>query len=168
MAPFKYDPIGLWEVIARLSNERDMSWRYTKKGDKRPLADIEAQKAGRRKAIKAKKAARDERNLAAARARFAARKGQDIQSRMLRAMEPDGWYGMGDLMRMTGEARSSKGKVHNMLRLGWVEVAQNPAWGGETLNPWEIMAGAEPQPQRLYRLTAAGLARRDKLISDVS
>ncbi len=67
----------------------------------------------------------------------------------------------GDLMRMTGEGRTSRSKVRLvLLKRGWVEATHNPANSGAKINPWEIIAGAEPEPQRLYRLTAAGLARR--------
>ena len=48
MPPFEYDPIELFATIARLADERDMSWRRTKKGDKRPWYDVEAQKAARK------------------------------------------------------------------------------------------------------------------------
>jgi hypothetical protein len=37
-------------VMIRLSNERDRTWRFTKKGDKRPRQDVEAAMAGRKSA----------------------------------------------------------------------------------------------------------------------
>lgn len=168
MPPFEYDPLELFREMVRLSNELDMSWRYTKKGDRRPLADIEAQKAGRRKVIKAKQEAATERTLAAIKPGRNTRRppGEDIQSRMLKAMEPGSWYGRGDLMRMIGEIRTSRGKVNVMLQRGWLQSARNPAYSGSNPAPWEIMAGAEPHPERLYRLTEAGMVRRAELLID--
>ena len=48
------------------------------------------------------------------------------------------------------------------MRRGWVEKAKNPAFRG-ILNPWQIMRGAESEPQHLYRLTEAGLAAKAAL-----
>lgn len=166
MPPF--DPFGKEGMLAtliRLANENDQSWRFTKKGDKRPAYDVEAGKAAKLAKRKAKQEAATERHLAAMRKRNSTARpaGEDIASRMLKAMAPGAWVGMGDLMRMTGESRTSRGKVQVLLARGWVEAARNPAWRGRSLNPQEIMAGAEPEPMTLYRLTEAGLQRREEL-----
>jgi hypothetical protein len=57
MPPFTIDPTELWATIARMANENDHSWRFTKKGDKRPRADVEAQMASRRRNIANKRGA---------------------------------------------------------------------------------------------------------------
>lgn len=163
-----YDPFngeGLLAVMIRLANENDQSHRFTKRGDKRQWFDIEAAKQGQARWRQAKRDRAAERILAASRLKHARpAEGQDIASRMLRAMEPGQWYGVGDLMRMTGEARTSRSKVHQvLLKQGWVEAARNPAWSGRTFSPDEIEAGAEPQPERLYRLTEDGMRRRAAL-----
>ena len=161
--PFFGEP--MLDVLKRLADERDQSWRRTRKGDKRPAYDIEASKQGRLRNIKAKQLAATERTLAAARKRNSTRpaKGTDIQSRILKAMVPMAWYGREDLVRMVGADRNGRNKVNDMLKRGWLEAARNPAWGGRNLNPQEIMGGAEPEPERLYRLTTSGLARRAAL-----
>lgn len=165
MAPF--DPFngeGLLATMIRLSNEQDQTWRFTKKGDKRPAYDVEAAKQARARGVQAKRDAAAERILAASRAKHARpAAGQDIASRMLRAMEPGQWYGMGDLMRMIDESRSARSKVVGLWRQGAIERVRNPAYSGLKLNPWEIMGGAEPHPQHLYRLTERGLQMRAKL-----
>lgn len=167
MPPFKIDPVELWEAIRRLANEQDQSWRYTKKGDKRPAYDVEAQKKSRAATLARQREARVARLDAKSRERAALKKpkvGEDIASRMLRVMEPGAWYGMGDVMRLAGAARHERGKLHQVLvKRGWVEKVQNPAWSGSIPSPWEIEAGAEPHPQHLYRLTGDGLARKQAL-----
>lgn len=164
MPPFTIDPTDLFAAIVKLANEKDQSWRWTKKGDKRPWQDIEASRAGRRAADTAKQQAATERALARQKAaRPLVPRGEGIAHRMLAAMQPGEWYGMGDLARMVGADRTARGKVHQVLvKRGWVEAARNPAYSGATLDPWEIMAGAEPQPERLYRLTERGYAERNK------
>lgn len=163
MPPFEYDPKELFEAIVRLANEKDRSWRFTKKGDKRPAYDIEAAKQSRKNTLARKRevaAARIDAERKARQTRPAP--GHDIASRMLRAMEPDKWYGMGDLMRLIGGERHERGKVHQvMVKRGWVEKARNPAYSDRRYSPDEIEAGAEPQPLHLYRLTEVGLKVRD-------
>jgi hypothetical protein len=169
MPPFEYDPKELFETLTRLANEKDMSWRFTKKGDKRPIQDVEAMRASRKRNIRAKQEAATERTLARVQAALAARQpkpGEDIASRMLKAMRPGEWYGMGDLMRMVGADRQARGKVRQvLLPRGWVQAGHNPAYRGRRLNPQEIMAGGEPEPMRLYRLTEGGTQKRAELLS---
>ena len=164
MPPFTFDPKELFAAIVTLANERDQSWRFTKKGDVRPYYDVEALKLGLAKARQAKSDAAADRILAETKAKVLARRpaqGQDIASRMLRAMEPGCWYGMGDIMRLAGAQRHERGKVRQvLLKQGWVKVTHNGAHSGRRYSPDEIEAGAEPEPERLYTLTAAGLARR--------
>src|SRR5438132_2724737 len=113
MPPSKFDETSIWETVARLLDENDHSWRFTKKGDKRLLCDIEASLATKRRIKAAKQLAATERTLAAARARNLCRAlpGQSIADRMLRAMKPGGWYGMGDLARLADVHKSARGKV---------------------------------------------------------
>jgi hypothetical protein len=156
---FSEDPEEWLANIWRLFDEADQTWRFTKKGDKRPRYDV-AKSVASKKRIKAErqKVAMD-RILAAARKRNLCRAlpGQSIADRMLRAMRPGAWLGMGDIARMAGVHKSGRGKVHQvLLRRGWIEKANNPAFRG-ILNPWQIMRGAEPEPQHLYRLTESGL-----------
>jgi hypothetical protein len=168
----KFDPAnpfgkeGMLAVLLRLADENDRSWRRTRKGDKRPREDVEKAMATMRRNRKAKKDAATNRILAAASKRdnTARPPGEDIASRMLKAMKPDKWYGMGDLVRLIDEGRSARAKVHQtLIKRKWVERARNPAYSGRRYSPDEIEAGAEPEPQHLYRLTDAGLQQRNRL-----
>lgn len=170
----KFDPAnpfgeeGMLAVLVRLADENDRSWRRTRKGESRPREDVEKAMATRQRNLKAKKDAATNRILAAASARdnTARPPGEDIASRMLKAMKPGAYYGMGDLTRLIGEARQARSKVHQTLvARKWVERVRNPAWSGSTPSPDEIEAGAEPHPQWLYRLTEAGMVRRNALDS---
>jgi hypothetical protein len=159
MAAFEIDPTPLWDIVRRLSDETDGSWRFTKKGDKRSWHDIAASVTAKKRNRTERQQAAAERTLARARAKNLCRAlpGQSIADRMLRAMRPGEWFGMGDIARMAGVDRSARGKVHQiLLRRGWIEKAANPAFRGQ-LGPWAIIAGAEPEPQHLYRLTELGL-----------
>ncbi|GLR91304.1 hypothetical protein [Bradyrhizobium iriomotense] len=158
MPAFTFDPTTIWEAVARLAHEHDHSWRFTKKGDKRLLCDIEASVAAKRRIKAVKQLAAAERIQAATRARYVWRAlpGQSIAERMLRVMRPGEWYGQGDIARMAGVGTSARSKVHQvLLRRRWVEKVRNPAYQG-ILNPWRINAGAEPEPLHLFRLTELG------------
>jgi hypothetical protein len=161
------NPTAIWETVRRLLDENDRSWRFTRKGDKRPWYDIEASVSAKRRIRAGKQEALTERSLARARERgnrYRPPPGQSIAERMLRAMQPGAWYGMGDIARMAGVDRSARAKVPQvLLRRNWIEKAANPAYRG-TLDPWQIMAGAEPEPQHLYRLTELGLRVRAELL----
>jgi hypothetical protein len=169
MPPYNITGQQIFEHLARVvADEMDRRSRFTRKGDKRLLVDIERQKAGIRRARKAKQDAAAERLAAEQKARraAAAHKGGSVSERMLKAMEPGKWYGRGDLMRLAETDRNNRSNVHQVLKTkGWIEKARNPAWTGERLNPWLIQAGAEPEPQWLYRLTAIGQAHRDGLLN---
>jgi hypothetical protein len=153
------DPEEWLANICRLLDEADLTWRFTKKGDKRPLYDVAKSVASKKRIRAERRQAVMDHILAAARKRNLCRAlpGQSIADRMLRTMQPGEWYGMGDIARMAGIHKSGRGKVHQiLLRRGWVEQAANPAFRG-ILDPWQIMAGGEPEPQHLYRLTELGL-----------
>jgi hypothetical protein len=78
-------------------------------------------------------------------------------------MQPGKFYGQGDIARITGVSPSARSKVSQvLLRRTWVEKVRNPAFEG-ILDPWSIMAGAEPEPLHLYRLTELGLKVRAAL-----
>lgn len=169
----KFDPLnpfgkeGMLAVLVRLANENDQSWRFTRKGDKRMHADVEKGRQANLKRLAEKRDKAAARLEAARLAKFKARQpeaGQSIADQMLRAMEPGGWYGQGDLVRLIGAGRAERAKVHQvLLKRGWIEKARNPRWCGERPSPDEIEAGAEPEPQHLYRLTERGLRRRSGL-----
>jgi hypothetical protein len=163
--PFE-TPTAIWETVRRLLDENDRRWRFTRKGDKRPWYDIEASVSAKWRIRADKQKAANERFRARAREcnRYRPPPGQSIADRMLRAMQPGAWYGMGDIARMAGVDRSARAKVHQvLLRRRWIEKADNPAFRG-TFDPWQIMAGAEPEPQHLYRLTESGLRVRTGLL----
>lgn len=169
MPAFKFptvaDPDEWLATVWRLLDEADQTWRFTKKGDKRPLCDVATSVAAKKRLRAERRQAVTERTLAAARKRNLCRAlpGQSIADRMLRAMRPGEWFGMGDIARMVGVGKSQRGKVHQvLLRRGWVEKAKNPAFRG-ILNPQEIMAGGEPEPLHLFRLTELGLRVRAAL-----
>jgi hypothetical protein len=154
---------GLLACMIRLANERDQSWRFTKKGDKRPRQDVEASIAGRRKAAKARRVA-NAGETPNRRKRVRVAPGASIAHRMLKAMEPGNWYGRGDLMRMVGADKDQRSTVKRiMMKRGWVESVPNPAYTGRRFTPQEIQAGAEPEPEKLYRLTEVGLHIRRAL-----
>jgi hypothetical protein len=160
------DPDEWLANVVRLLDEADQTWRFTKRGDTRPLCDVATSVAAKKRIRAERRQAVMERILAAARKRNLCRPlpGQSIADRMLRAMQPGGWYGQGDIARMAGVDASARAKVHQvLLRRRWIEKADNSAFRG-TLNPWQIMAGAEPEPQHLYRLTESGLRVRAGLL----
>ena len=165
MPAFTDTPTAMWETVRRLLDEADQTWRFTKKGDKRPHYDVAKSVASKKRIRAERRQAATDRHLAAARTRNLCRAlpGQSIADRMLRAMQPGQWLGMGDIARMAGIYKSGRGKVHQVLLLrGWVEKVKNPAFRGR-LDPWQIMAGGEPEPQHLYRLTELGLKVRATL-----
>jgi hypothetical protein len=169
MPAFKFlslaDPEEWLANVVRLLDEADQTWRFTKKGDTRPLCDVAKSVASKKRIKVERRQAAIDRILAAARKRDLCRAtpGQSIADRMLQAMRPGLWLGMGDIQRMAGIHKSGRGKVHQvLLRRGWIEKAKNPAFRG-MLNPWQILAGADPEPQHLYRLTEAGLQVRAAL-----
>lgn len=152
------DPDEWLANIWRLLDEADQTWRFTKKGDKRPLEDVAKSVASKKRIRAERRKAATDHILAAARKRNLCRAlpGQSIADRMLRVMRPGEWLGMGDIARMAGIHKSGRGKVHQvLLRRGWVEKARNPAFRG-ILDPWQIKAGAEPEPLHLFRLTELG------------
>jgi hypothetical protein len=155
----------LLETVWRLLDETDQSWRFTKKGDKRTAGDVEKSVTNKKRARVERRQEATDRILAEVRKRNLCRgvPGQTIADRMLRAMQPGAWYGMGDVARLAGVHKSGRGKVHQvLLPRGWIEQASNPAFRGR-LDPWQIMRGAEPEPQHLYRLTELGLKVRAAL-----
>jgi hypothetical protein len=159
------DPDEWLATVWRLLDESDQTWRFTKKGDKRPLYDVAKSVASRKRIRAERRQVVTDRISAAVRKRNLCRAlpGQSIADRMLRAMKPGEWYGQGDIARMAGIHKSGRGKVHQvLLRRGWVEKTQNPAFRG-ILNPWQIMRGGEPEPQHLYRLTEAGMKAKAAL-----
>jgi hypothetical protein len=101
----------------------------TKKGDTRPWYDIEASVSAKRRIRADKQKAAVERSQARTRecSRYRPLPGRSIADRMLQAMQPGAWFGMGDIARMAGVDRSARGKVHQvLLRRRWIEKAVNP------------------------------------------
>jgi hypothetical protein len=162
------DPDEWLATIWRLLDEADQTWRFTKKGDKRPLYDVAKSVASKKRIRAERRQAVMDRILAAARMRNLCRAlpGQSIADRMLHAMTPGAWLGMGDIARLAGIHKSGRGKVHQvLLRRGWIEKAKNPAFRGN-LNPWQIMQGGEPEPQHLFRLTEMGVKAKAALLAE--
>ena len=109
-------PKNGWQTSSACST-RQRTWRFTKKGDRRPHCDV-AKSVASKKRIKAeRRQAATDRTLAAARKQNLCRAlpGQSIADRMLQAMRPGAWYGMGDIARMAGIHKSGRGKVHQVL-----------------------------------------------------
>src|SRR5258705_1673817 len=105
MPSFTNSPTAIWETVRRLLDENDRSWRFTRKGDKRPGYDIEASVSAKRRIRADKQEAATARSLARARERsnrYRPLPGRSIADRMLRAMQPGQWLGMGDIGAMAG------------------------------------------------------------------
>jgi hypothetical protein len=158
------DVLGVLDELIALQAEG--KGRFTRKGDKRPLWEVEAMKASRRAGVARKRAAAAAKAVErqAARRRAApqlARLGERILDRMASGMDPGAWYGRLDLVRMAGGERYARGKVLQAWRAGWLERTANPGYRprGE-LAPeggWLTVEDA----QWLYRLTEAGEALRE-------
>lgn len=156
------NPETLLEDLAALAFKKNDRW-WPGHGPT-PLHVIEKANATRR----AKKAARQEAAIKRFEARLdqVARRarhgpqpfGASMAERMVRAMEPGEWYGMGDIARAAGVGREARGKVvQRLIPLGLIEAAEN------------VDANHGPQkanepPAKLYRLTAAGEALRGAIM----
>lgn len=134
-----------------------------RRNDPMTLADVDKVRAGKARA-KAKRTAVKRAEMAAAKAERAARykpKPDSVWIRLLLAMRPGEWHGAGDLVRAAGVSRRNKFRMVDTLQArGLVESVDNPAWSSAPVAPWRIIGGEVREPKRLYRLTAAGEARR--------
>jgi hypothetical protein len=152
-------------ILAAVLAAQDDHWRP---GDPVLTRVRIAMDEGRARAKRERQRAARERSYARQRARgikYRAKGGWSIADHMIRIMSPCEWHGVGDLARALGEPRSSRAKMRQvLLSRGLVTRAKNPA-KREQLDPWQIMAGREQEPDWLYRLTEAGEAYRAKLLS---
>jgi hypothetical protein len=123
---------------------------------------------GRARAKRERQRAARNRCYARQRARgikYRAKDGWSIADRMIRIMEPGKWYGVGDVARALGEPRSSRAKMTQVLLARGLVTRTKNAARCKQLNPWQIMAGREQEPDWLYRLSGSGEAYRAKLLS---
>jgi len=101
MAAFKFqlpaDPYEWLANVMRLLDDADQTWRFTKRGDTRPLCDVAASVAAKKRIKAERQKVVMDRILGAARKRNLCRAlpGQSIADRMLRAMRPGAWLGTG-------------------------------------------------------------------------
>jgi len=152
-----------WDALA--AEEWANSGR-TRKGDKRPVAEVMAMVDSRKRNQKAKAEAAADRAIAERIAAWHARRaGVPLMHRVLRAMAPGEWYGRRDMVRVSGLARDPlRGVVLKMRRLGLLERARNPDYRPQEQRAGEGVDQIPPErrnaPLWLYRLTAAGEAAR--------
>jgi hypothetical protein len=152
-----------WAALAEAKRARS---RWTRKGDKRPRADVERKMASQKANAKARAREAGERRRAEQVKVW--RKGRDsaITARMLNVMQPGEWYGRPDIRDLSGVKRNS---VHMRLavieRAGLVRRALNPDFV-----PLQYRRGAlghfqpvDRPPQWLFTLTPAGEAERARL-----
>lgn len=120
--------------------------------------------AGRKRRARERQRAATARRWAAHSAAWAATRTWGLTDRIVVAMEPGGWYGRGDLIRLGGVARNSRGIANQMMDRGLLERQPNPDYRYQQ-SPQEIMGGEDPQPMWLYRLTEAGGMKRAVLMA---
>jgi hypothetical protein len=161
-APWDPDPET---ILADVLAAQDDHWHP---GDPMLTCVRIAMDEGRARAKRERRRAARQRCYARQRARgtkYRAKGGWSIADRMIRIMEPGKWYGVGDVARALDEPRSSRAKMRQvLLARGLVTRTKNPA-KREQLDPWQIMAGREQEPDWLYRLSGSGEAYRAKLLS---
>ncbi|MPZ19542.1 MAG: hypothetical protein GEV06_16720 [Luteitalea sp.] len=158
-----------WDMIMAAATDR----RVMRKGDRHRKESNEKRQRSRdanlaRRQREAVSTATAERH-AAARARWL--KGRDLatnnQGRLLRLMEPGGWYGARDLYEAAGmlKDQAAIALVH-MREKGWLTRTRNPAHDGAQRTPGEIMArqaaGVGEEPVWLYGLLEGGIAAKEK------
>jgi hypothetical protein len=152
-------------ILADVLAAQDDRWRP---GDPMLTRVRIAMDEGRARAKRERQRAARKRCYARQRARgtkYRAKGGWSIADRMIRIMEPGKWYGVGDVARALDEPRSSRAKMTQvLLARGLVTRTRNVA-RHEQLDPWQIMAGREQEPDWLYRLSGSGEMHRAKLLS---
>lgn len=164
-------PKGILDLIAKLppidfaalaERKRD-ACRWTKKGDKRPRADVEKAMAARAANVRRRQEEASARQWVAIEADRRPARERFIDARILCAMEPGHWYARVDIRDLSGAKYDSvKARVMLYVKRGWVERAENPVY-----EPTVYQAGVSIDWQRrgcdirwLYRLTPAGEAKR--------
>lgn len=150
---------------AALAQERRDNCRWTKKGDKRPLEDVERKMASQRRNKLAKRKAALARAVRNYRApAFRHRRINSVfgvAHRIALAMQPGEWHARSDIERAATLRRSTtKARLWHMRRDGLVEREPNPDYRPQALLPGEGAHEAPPErlsaPVWLWRLTEAG------------
>lgn len=127
----------------------------TRKGDKRTPAEIASVVAGKRHTVLRKQAEAMERRPKRARKMW---HGASGVTRLLRALQPGAWYGVGDMLKLSGLAHYFDSIVWQRLwPAGWIERARNAAY-----DPALVIFSKAREPQWLWRLTATGTAERER------
>jgi hypothetical protein len=164
-------PKGILDLIAKLppidfavlaERKRD-ACRWTKKGDKRPRADVEKAMAARAANVRRRQEEASARQWVAIEADRRPARERFIDARILCAMEPGHWYARVDIRDLSGVKYDSvKARVVLYMNRGWLERAENPDYVPVEYRkgvPVHIAARGRA-PQYLYRLTPAGEAKR--------
>ena len=131
----------------------------------RTFAEVEAAVAGKRRAARARRDVAQAKRIAVMELAELERKARGtMQARILRAMEPGLWYGAYDVLRAVDAPKGSHVWFSREARSGGLVGRQrNPAWSAKPVQPWRILSGEIREPKWLYRLTAAGEAKRTTL-----
>lgn len=152
---FVFEPLD-WDALATKYRERS---RWTKKGDKRPRADVEAQRASRRRNIESKQREATDRYYATRpRKRTVPRRAMTLQ-----AMSPGAWCASVDVAQLYGwTARQAVTTLLQLEASGLVVRAVNPEWRPHVYRQGlGIHCQAQREPQWLWSLTPAGEAKKN-------
>lgn len=149
--------------FAALAERKRDACRWTKKGDKRPRADVEKQWAAYRENRRRRQEAAAEKFMAPIEAERKRRRAPRLDGILLCAMTPGHWYARPDIRDLSGvKCDSVKAMVAKFLARGWIERVENPDYA-----PTKYQKGVpiHTAPRGcdirwLYRLTPAGEAKR--------
>src|SRR3990172_9322677 len=166
--PLAYFGTESWDALLRIATAGRGPMR---KGDRHTVESRARMAVARRvwhRARWARTLAALDRRVEARRQPRAARPGRIKHvERILAAMEPGAWYGVRDLVNTTGIPRKSVcAKIYqDMVGRGWVVRGRNPAWDGR----WATRSDERRvvEPEFLWRLTAAGEAKRMALLGAI-
>lgn len=149
--------------FAALAERKRDACRWTKKGDKRPRADVEKQWAAYRENRRRRQEAAAEKFMAPIEQQRKRRRASRLDGILLCAMAPGHWYAMADIRDLSGVGYSSvKAKTALFRKRGWIERAENPDYAP---TKYQKGVGIDLQPRGcdirwLYRLTPEGEAKR--------
>ena len=149
--------------FAALAERKRDACRWTKKGDKRPRADVEKQLAAWRENRRRRQEAAAEKFMAPIERERKRRRAPRLNGILLCTMAPGHWYAMADIRDLSGvKYNSVKAMTARFLEWGWIERAENPDYAPVEYRkgvPVHIAARGRA-PRYLYRLTPAGEAKR--------